>query len=84
MIIFKNNMYLFFLITISSLLIKTFFFDDNYPKNLKIDAINYAFNIELSDKSDQISCELIIDIRFLGSGVKELRLDFYFYFYILI
>ena len=75
MIIFKNNMYLFFLITISSLLIKTFFFDDNYPKNLKIDAINYAFNIELSDKSDQISCELIIDIRFLGSGVKELRLD---------
>ena len=75
MIIFKNNMYLFFLITISSLLIKTFFFDDNYPKNLKIDAINYAFNIELSDKSDQISCELIVDIRFLGSGVKELRLD---------
>ena len=75
MIIFKNNMSLFFLITISSLLIKTFFFDDNYPKNLKIDAINYAFNIELSDKSDQISCELIIDIRFLGSGVKELRLD---------
>tara|TARA_B110000977_G_scaffold9563_1_gene12652 strand:+ start:463 stop:2103 length:1641 start_codon:yes stop_codon:yes gene_type:complete len=68
-------MSLFFLITISSLLIKTFFFDDNYPKNLKIDAINYAFNIELSDKSDQISCELIIDIRFLGSGVKELRLD---------
>ena len=75
MIIFKNNIPLFFLITISSLLIKTFFFDDNYPKNLKIDAINYAFNIELSDKSDQISCELIIDIRFLGSGVKELRLD---------
>jgi len=75
MIIFKNNISLFFLITISSLLIKTFFFDDNYPKNLKIDAINYAFNIELSDKSDQISCELIVDIRFLGSGVKELRLD---------
>ena len=27
-------------------------FTDNYPKNPKIDAINYAFNIELSDETD--------------------------------
>jgi aminopeptidase N len=48
---------------------------DSYPKNPKVDVINYAFNIELSDKSDEIICEVIIDIRFLGSGVKKLRLD---------
>jgi len=52
-----------------------FTFTDDYPKNLKIDAINYAFEIELSDETDEITCELTIDVRFLGTGVKNLRLD---------
>lgn len=75
MAIIKNKIFLFFLIIILCFSTKTFASKDNYPKNPKIDAINYAFNIELSDKSDQIICEVIIDIRFLGSGVKKLRLD---------
>ncbi|MEO2143878.1 MAG: hypothetical protein ABGW83_07175, partial [Flavobacteriaceae bacterium] len=75
MVIIKNKIFLFFLIIILCFSTKTFASKDNYPKNPKIDAINYAFNIELSDKSDQIICEVIIDIRFLGSGVKILRLD---------
>lgn len=48
---------------------------DGYPKNPKIDAINYIFNIELSDDTDEITCEVTVDIRFLGAGVQNLRLD---------
>ena len=48
---------------------------DSYPKNPKIDAINYIFDIELSDDTDEITCEVTVDIRFLGSGVQNLRLD---------
>ena len=54
---------------------KVIAFTDNYPKNPKIDAINYAFKIELSDKTDEIVCDLTIDVRFLGADVKNLRLD---------
>ena len=54
---------------------KVIAFTDNYPKNPKIDAINYAFKIELSDKTDEIFCDLTIDVRFLGADVKNLRLD---------
>jgi len=75
MVILKNNISLFFLIIILCFSNKTFAIKDNYPKNPKIDAINYTFNIELSDATDEIICEVIIDIRFLGSGVKKLRLD---------
>lgn len=52
-----------------------FAINDGYPKNPKIDAINYIFKIELSDDTDEISCEVTVDIRFLGAGVKNLRLD---------
>ena len=50
---------------------KVIAFTDNYPKNPKIDAINYAFKIELSDKTDEIVCDLTIDVRFLGADVKN-------------
>jgi len=50
-------------------------FTDNYPKNPLIDAVNYAFKIELSDESDEIVCEVNIDIRYRGAGVNQLRLD---------
>ena len=75
MILFKNKIYqLFCLITIIFFSNKAFA-KPKFPKNPKIDAVNYVFNIELSDKSDEITCEVIIDICFLGSGVKMLRLD---------
>ena len=73
---FKAIIYqLFFLITIIFFSNDTYAFDDNYPKNPKVNALNYVFNIELSDNSDEINCEVIVDICFVGSGVKNLRLD---------
>lgn len=48
---------------------------DGYPKNPKIDALNYIFNIELSDDTDVISCEVTVDVRYSGVGVQKLRLD---------
>ena len=52
-----------------------FSFNDIYPKNPKIDALNYVFKLELSDDTDEIVCETTIDVRFLGEGIQELRLD---------
>ena len=48
---------------------------DTYPKNPKVDILNYAFQIELSDKSDEIKCIATIDVRYVGAGVGVLRLD---------
>jgi len=76
MTLFKLKIFqLFFLITIIFFSKDIYAFDDNYPKNPKVNALNYVFNIELSDKSDEINCEVIVDICFVGSGVKNLRLD---------
>ena len=49
--------------------------DDPYPKNPKIDVINYIFDIKLSDKSDEIICDVLVDLRFLETGIKKIRLD---------
>jgi aminopeptidase N len=48
---------------------------DTYPKNPKIDALNYAFRIGLSDATDEITVEMTMDVRFVGEGVTALRLD---------
>ena len=48
---------------------------DPYPKNTKIDVINYIFDIKLSDKTDEIICDVKIDLRFLDSGIKKIRID---------
>jgi aminopeptidase N len=48
---------------------------DTYPKNPNIDVINYTFNIELSDITDEIACEETIEVRYLAAGVTTLRLD---------
>ena len=48
---------------------------DDYPKNARIDVKNYAFRIELSDTTDEIKCEVIVDVRYPGEGVEFLRLD---------
>ena len=50
-------------------------FADTYPKDPRIDIINYAFNIHLSDSSDMIRCETTVDVRYLADGVAVLRLD---------
>jgi aminopeptidase N len=48
---------------------------DTYPKNTLIDALNYAFTIVVSDSTDIIDGELALDVRFVGAGVRSLRLD---------
>jgi aminopeptidase N len=48
---------------------------DTYPKNPNIDALNYAFTLELSDTTDRIAGELALDVRFVGPGVRTVRLD---------
>ena len=48
---------------------------DTYPKNPGIDALNYAFTIELTDSSDMIVGELALDLRFVAAGVRSVRLD---------
>ena len=65
------------LLSVSILLIScTFSFaEDKYPKNPKVDVLNYQFNIELSDDTDEIKCEVTIDVRYKGEGVDVLRLD---------
>ncbi|MEJ0034143.1 MAG: M1 family metallopeptidase [Bacteroidota bacterium] len=47
---------------------------DTYPKNPKIDVLNYTFRIELSDNTDEIKVVETVDIRY-GDGVQVLRLD---------
>lgn len=49
--------------------------NDGYPKNPKVDVINYIFKIELSDTTDEISVDLTVDVRFVGKGVEKMRLD---------
>ena len=63
------------LIFFSMLLYPVTSFADHYPKNPDIDALNYTFNLELSDDTDEIFCEEIVDVRFLAADIKEFRLD---------
>lgn len=48
---------------------------DNYPKNYKIDVLNYAFQIALADNTDEIKVTVTIDVRYVGAGVDVFRLD---------
>ena len=48
---------------------------DTYPKNPGIDAINYTFKLSLSDDTDEIVGEAIVDLRFVVDGISEIRLD---------
>lgn len=48
---------------------------DTYPKDPSVDAINYAFQVELSDTTDAIAGTLTFDVRFLATTVRTLRLD---------
>lgn len=42
---------------------------DTYPKNPAIDAVNYAYRLELTDMSDALAGELTLDVRFTAAGV---------------
>ena len=48
---------------------------DSYPRDPNIDIVHYTFKIELSDKTDEIVCEALIDVKFVSDGVRSFRLD---------
>ena len=70
----KINITVFYLFIIM-VSINTYASDDPYPKNPKIDVINYAFDIQLSDDTDEITCKVTIDVNYLDKGVAFFRLD---------
>jgi len=71
----KRILALLIFLLITSIAFSTIIPTDGYPKNPKIDALNYIFNIELSDDTDVITCEVTVDIRFKGAGIEQIRLD---------
>lgn len=48
---------------------------DPYPKNPAIDALNYRFEFEFSDETDEIQGKTTMDVRFLKDSIVQLRLD---------
>ena len=48
---------------------------DTYPRQPKVDALHYAFQLILNDENDEIVGEATITLRFTGAGVTEVALD---------
>ena len=48
---------------------------DTYPKNLRVDVINYRFAIELQDQDNRIAGTADVDLRFVAAGDTSLRFD---------
>ncbi|MFN0084652.1 MAG: M1 family metallopeptidase [Blastocatellia bacterium] len=48
---------------------------DTYPRQAKVDALHYAFQLMLNDENDEIIGEATITLRFTGAGVTEVALD---------
>ncbi len=71
----RNAKFKIISILFSTVVFASSVYPDTYPKNPKIDVVNYAFKLELSDQSDEISGEATIDVRFLADGLTDLRLD---------
>jgi len=48
---------------------------DSYPRQTGIDAVHYVFRLGLTDRSNEITGETTITVRFLRDGVADLNLD---------
>jgi aminopeptidase N len=48
---------------------------DTYPKDPRIDILDYTYRISLYDSSDVVNGEARIEVRYLADGVVSLRLD---------
>lgn len=48
---------------------------DTYPRQPKVDAAHYVFQLTLNDDNDEIVGEAMIALRFTGAGVTEIALD---------
>ena len=60
---------LFFSITVS------YCFADKYPRNYSIDIIHYAFELRLSDSTDEIIGKATIRVLFKKTDILQVRLD---------
>lgn len=49
---------------------------DHYPINKNIDIIHYAFNLSLSDSTNEILGSTLVTVKFKEEGMQNLRLDF--------
>jgi aminopeptidase N len=49
---------------------------DTYPRQPGVDALNYLFRLALSDDTDEIIGEAVIDIRFIADNSTGFALDF--------
>lgn len=61
----------FFLISVSSM----YCFADSYPRNYSVDILHYAFELKLSDNTDEIIGKTTLSILFKSNEVKQVRLD---------
>jgi len=48
---------------------------DTYPKNPRVDIVNYRFALELNDQDNRISGTADVDLRFVAAGDASLRFD---------
>ena len=48
---------------------------DTYPKDPRVDVLNYRFALELQDQNDRISGTAHVDLRVVAEGVPPLRFD---------
>ncbi|MFL2603530.1 MAG: M1 family metallopeptidase, partial [Flavobacteriaceae bacterium] len=65
----------FYLLILSGFYNNSYAIIDPYPKNEKVDILNYIFDITLSDSSDLVKFKVTIDLRVLDTGVEKIRLD---------
>ncbi len=50
-------------------------FADTYPRQPGVDALHYAFRLTLSDDTDEIDGEAVLDLRIVREGVASVALD---------
>ena len=74
-IYFDLKYYCFYFLILSGFYNNSYAIIDPYPKNEKIDILNYIFDITLSDTSDLVKFKVTVDLRVLDTGVKKIRLD---------
>jgi aminopeptidase N len=48
---------------------------DTYPRQPGVDVLGYVFRLTLSDTSDVVEGEALVDVRFLASGATGVELD---------
>jgi len=67
--------YRYFLLPLFLLAFVQASYADKYPRNYAVDIIHYAFELKLSDQTDEIFGTASITVLFKKNDVKQIRLD---------